>query len=549
MRYKRAGLKFVLSLAALLPALTLAGTTTPAPAHNALPSLGDSASEDLGLTPERKLGDRIMREIRRDPDYLDDPLLLAYLQSLWNPLVRASRDQGQIGSDLDQQFALEIFLVRDRSINAFALPGGYVGVHTGLIGMTSSRDELASVLAHELSHVTQRHIARGLTNNKRQSLISMATMIVGVLAASRGGVSTDAANAVLVGGQAVAAQGQLNFSRDMEREADRIGYSVLNGAGFAGAGMVSMFEKLAQSSRLNDNGNFPYLRSHPLTSERLGEARSRQGPGPGASSTNTEAQVARALEHTVAQAYARVVGDTRVDSLRRAQALDNSGCDAAGISRTTSSSTAALTHDTLLACVHSAWASHHLRDWERSDTAWARAVELLTGAPESADRAHAKRWLDLMQVQSLLERGEPRRAGKVLDSYASPTGKPLADRAVGLLKAQLALATLRDKSALQASADELQQQVVLNAQDALAWSHLSRLWTALDQRLRAVRAEAESRYALGDLTGAIDRLRSGQSLVRSGQEQDFIEASVIDARLRALESEQRQLMLEQRGSY
>ena len=154
-----------------------------------------------------------------------------------------------------------------------------------------------------------------------------------------------------------------------------------------------------------------------------------------------------------------------------------------------------------------------------------------------------------MQVQSLLERGEPRRAGKVLDSYASPTGKPLADRAVGLLKAQLALATLRDKSALQASADELQQQVVLNAQDALAWSHLSRLWTALDQRLRAVRAEAESRYALGDLTGAIDRLRSGQSLVRSGQEQDFIEASVIDARLRALESEQRQLMLEQRGSY
>ena len=305
--------KFVLLLAALLPALALAATATPAPTHNALPSLGDSASEDLGLTPERKLGDRIMREIRRDPDYLDDPLLLGYLQSLWNPLVQASRDQGQLGTDIDQQFAMEIFLVRDRSINAFALPGGYVGVHTGLIAMTSSRDELAAVLAHELSHVTQRHIARGLTNNKRQSLISMATMIVGVLAASRGGASTDAANAVIVGGQAVAVQGQLNFSRDMEREADRIGYSVLNGAGFAGPGMVSMFEKLALSSRLNDSGNFPYLRSHPLTSERLGEARSRGGPGPSASSTNTETLVPRTLEHTAAQAYARVVGDTRVE--------------------------------------------------------------------------------------------------------------------------------------------------------------------------------------------------------------------------------------------
>jgi predicted Zn-dependent protease len=520
--------------------------------HNALPSLGDSVSEDLGLTPERKLGDRVMREIRRDPDYLDDPLLLTYIQSLWDPLVRASRDQGQLVPDIDQQFALEIFLVRDRSINAFALPGGYVGVHTGLIGMTSSRDELAAVLAHELSHVTQRHIARGLTNNKRQSLISMATMIVGVLAASRGGASTDAANAVLVGGQAVAAQGQLNFSRDMEREADRIGYSVLNRAGFAAPGMVSMFEKLALSSRLNDSGNFPYLRSHPLTSERLGEARSRMGPGPGASSPHTEHLAPRTLEHTVAQAYARVVGDTRVESLRRAQALDGSGCDADSIGRSPSSITAAplydTLHDTVLACVQSAWASRYLRDWDRADTALSRALELLSPTKESADATRAKRWLDLMQVQSLLERGEPRRAKLLLDPYATSTVKPLADRAVWLLKAQVALAPPQNKSALQASADELQLQVVSNPKDASAWTHLSRLWAALDQRLRAIRADAESRYALGDLTGAIDRLRSGQTVVRSGQERDFIEASVIDARLRALESEQRLLLLEQRGS-
>ena len=114
--------------------------------------------------------------------------------------------------------------MRDRSVNAFALPGGYVGVHLGLIAMTGTRDELASVLAHELSHVTQRHIARGIANSKRQSLIGLAAMILGVLAASRAG-SADGANAAIVGGQAAAIQGQLNFSRDMEREADRIGFA------------------------------------------------------------------------------------------------------------------------------------------------------------------------------------------------------------------------------------------------------------------------------------------------------------------------------------
>ena len=92
-------------------------------AQNNLPALGDAVSDDFGVGAERKLGDQIMREIRRDPDYLDDPVLLEYLQSIWQPLVAQSRARGNIGADIDQRFAWEPFLVRDRSVNAFALPG------------------------------------------------------------------------------------------------------------------------------------------------------------------------------------------------------------------------------------------------------------------------------------------------------------------------------------------------------------------------------------------------------------------------------------------
>jgi hypothetical protein len=120
-----------------------------------------------------------MREIRRDPDYIDDPILLEYLQSVWQPLVAEARARGNITADIDPRFAWEPFLVRDPSINAFALPGGYMGVHLGLMAITATRDELASVLAHELSHITQRHIARSIASSKRQSLLSLASLVVG----------------------------------------------------------------------------------------------------------------------------------------------------------------------------------------------------------------------------------------------------------------------------------------------------------------------------------------------------------------------------------
>ena len=232
-------------LAALVAASLLA-PAAPLQAQNNLPELGDAATEDFGVNTERRVGEQIMREIRRDPAYLDDPLLLEYVQALWAPLVVQARRDGHISPEIDSRFAWEAFLVRDRSVNAFALPGGYIGVHLGLIALTASRDELASVLAHELTHVTQRHIARGIASSKRQSMLGLAAMLIGIIAASRAS-SVDAANAVIAGSQADMIQGQLNFSRDMEREADRIGFQLMTGAGFAPSGMAGMFEQLGQA--------------------------------------------------------------------------------------------------------------------------------------------------------------------------------------------------------------------------------------------------------------------------------------------------------------
>ncbi len=184
--------------------------------QNKLPNLGDGAEVPLGV--ERRLGESIAREIYRDPDYLDDPVLGDYLQSIWQPLLVAARQRGELTAELEQQFAWEVALIRDRSINAFALPGGYLGVHLGLISAVSSGDELASVLAHELSHVTQRHIARMIAQQGRQGPLVIGAMVLAMVAASRTVTSSgmSAANAVLVGAYKIAKERYL-FKNDFKR--------------------------------------------------------------------------------------------------------------------------------------------------------------------------------------------------------------------------------------------------------------------------------------------------------------------------------------------
>ena len=494
------------------PAAPIDSALPAPPSASRLPALGDSDSAEFTVGIERKLGDEIMREIRVDPDYVDDPLLLEYLQAVWQPLVTASRALGNITPDIDERFAWQPFLVRDPSVNAFALPGGFVGVHLGLIAITSSRDELASVLGHEMSHVTQRHIARSITANSRRSLVNLAALVLGLLAASRA-TSPDAMNAVLAGSQALAIQGQLNFSRDVEREADRVGFQVMTAAGYVPSGMADMFQKMDVSSRLNDFGGYPYLRSHPLTVERIGEARARAG-------IVSAAPRISVLEHTIAQARASVLMDTRVDALRRWQARD------ADTERLGGRPGARRLRER-------AGFEPAARLQARRPGLRACALAVVRGSPNSS--ARAERAVVLMQGQSLLDRREAARAREAIKAYATDGTRPVL-----LLETQIALIETPnvspDNAALRAQAGDLQTWAAVHSDDPLVWNGLAQTWSRLGQPLRSLRAEAEWRFALGDLRGAIDRLRAGQRMARSGVASgDFIDASVLDSRLRDID--------------
>ena len=505
------------------------------PSEVRLPALGESASDDFNLSQEKRVGEQIMREIRRDPDYLDDPQLLDYLQSLWQPLVQAARARGDIGADTDRLFPYEAFLVRDRSVNAFALPGGYIGVHLGLMALTATPDELASVLAHELSHITRRHIARSVAANSRSSSLGLAAMLLGLLIASRSS-SVDAAQAAVVGGQAAMAQAQLNFSRDMEREADRTGLAVMGEAGFAQAGMAGMFDKLDASSRLNDTGGFPYLRSHPLTIDRIGEAR-QLVQALGAAAIPPPAP----LMHLLMQARAKVLMDPSAQAWRRLQDLDARGTMGA-----------LALDDRVVGLYTGALASGRLRDFARAERAAAAAQVLLRSRPAShtSDSA-ALRAVAGLQAQLALARGDVPRARQALEEGAAGAGPgavpaPDPSRTGLLLRAELALAD-GSAAALRSSAEALQTWVAEHREDASAWQVLAQTTERQGQPLRSLRADAESQAALGNLPGAIDRLRAGQQLARKGGAgTDFIEASVIDARLRDLLAQRRSLVAEQR---
>ena len=239
-----------------------------------LPDLGDSSSSDLAPVDERQLGERIMREIRRDPDYSKDPVFYDYLNVTGQQLVDTARKQGVPGLEGRGSFAVnfELFGVRDKSINAFALPGGFIGVHTGLIVSAETESELASVLGHEIGHVTQKHIARMFGQQGTNSMIALASIVLAAVAASR---NPNAAQGLAVGGQALAIQNQLSYSRDAEREADRIGFQILQAGGFDVQGMPDFFQRMQRANSIMESGVPGYVRTHPLTTDRIADMQDR----------------------------------------------------------------------------------------------------------------------------------------------------------------------------------------------------------------------------------------------------------------------------------
>jgi predicted Zn-dependent protease len=245
----------------LLPVLLLA--LPLACRAEGLPDLGDVSQAAISPQQERQIGEQSMFEIRASPAYLDDAEIGDYLDQLGYQLVANSSEPGQ---------EFEFFAIGDSAINAFALPGGFIGVNTGLMLAVQSESELASVLGHEIAHVTQHHLARMVAGQKLDSLAAMAAIAAAILAARS---NPDAAQAAIAGVQAGAIQRQLNFTRTHEQEADRLGLDTLHKAGFDPHAMPVFMERLQKATRLLE-GNAPtYLRTHPVTSERTADIANR----------------------------------------------------------------------------------------------------------------------------------------------------------------------------------------------------------------------------------------------------------------------------------
>jgi predicted Zn-dependent protease len=351
-----------------------------------------------------------------------------------------------------------------------------------------------------------------MSDQARMTPWLVGAMILGMLAA---GKSAQGAQAMIVGGQAVAAQSQLNFSRDMEREADRIGYSVLAEAGFDTYGFVTMFGKLQQASGLNDHGGFPYLRSHPLTTERIADMQSRQQL-----LNNKTNNLNADLIQAMMSARARTLAQPGVDALR---SWANEASDP---------NLGQLSQSKRLGVLYGAYMSlMQLRDFNKAK---ALSTQLRQAA---ANHPAALRLIQLLEAELAFKEEDIRGALKLLSSSASQGVWPRPEliyisQAVSRSHAQTPDA--ESAELLGQTILKLQRWVVQHPLDAQAWQVLATALSAQGRLLASLRSEGEAQLARWDIGAAVDRFRAAQDTSRKlpSHLRDHIEASIVDARLR-----------------
>lgn len=484
-----------------------------------LPSLGDAG--EMTVAQERKLGDAIIGGLYADPDYIDDPLIGEYVDGIWHALQAGSRARGELTPELQERFAWKVLLGRDPSINAFALPGGYFGLNLGLVAAVDSRDELAGVLGHEMSHITQRHLARMMGQESRSTPVWLAAMVLGAMAASQ---NPEAGAAIMTGGQAAMIRRQLAFSRAMEREADRIGYGVMTQAGFAPRGFVSMFEKLQKAARINDRGDWPYLRTHPLTTQRIADMQQRQNRLPPGQKAEPD------LPALMMSARAQVLSRPKVDVLRSWTARTQG----ANFERQSLA-------ERVQARYGSAMAHAQLRQWDEARL----QAKLMQDELQPDETAYFL--ARMLQAELALRAGQPQTALQLLPEDEQPAFDLLRVEDAPASQSGRALLLLRSQALIQTGQAEqaaalLQPWLARQGEDAGAWQMLAQAWQAQGLRLRQLRAEAEVAMAQMDFAGAIDRLRAAQDHASRNQPSraELIDANIIDSRLAVARERQRQ---------
>ncbi len=504
------------SLAALCvsAAVGLASGAAPAqplnnlPNNTRLPTLGDTAREDLSPVVERKLGEEIMREIRRDRDYLDDDAIAEYLNNFGGALVDAAPGaRGETNADFT------FFPLRDANINAFALPGGFIGIHSGLLLAAQTESELASVVSHEIGHVAQRHIARMLGAQRQDALLPLAAFILAALAAK---ASPDAAMGVLMGGQGLAVQRQLNFSRDAEREADRVGFQIMSAGGYDTSGMVAFFRRLQSANKVY--GEIPaFLSSHPLTSERIVDIQARIRETPYRLRPD-------AIEFHLAKARARVLQDMSTTARRDTRATFQTQLTA----QQRQQQVAAQYGLSFLSLKEGDLAG--ARSWYDKARATMKPKEGVFSAAPVSDGGAMFAVLDL---EIKLAPGQPKEVAQqaVKDAAEASNRYPLS-RA---LARQYADAMI-DAGKLDDATRYLREQVQLYREDAKLYDLLARAYSSQGKIALQHMALAESYVLAGALPAAVDQL----NFARKASDVSFYEQSVIDARERELKARQKE---------
>ena len=485
--FVRRGFAALLALALSLPAPMplLAQDMRQGTVFDSLPRIGAAAADELSPQLERDIGEAVRRDFRRQGLLIEDPEVVDYLNQLGDQLGATGPAAG---------YGFEFFAVRDATLNAFAVPGGFIGVHSGLIVAASNESELASVLGHEMGHVTQRHIARMIAQGRQSSVVSLATAVLAILAARS---NPQAAGGLVALGEGIAQDQMLAFSRDAEREADRVGLDILRQAGFDPNAMVAFFGRLQDATRIYDSGAPTYMRTHPVTSERMADIQNRL-------SRERYRQHVDSVEFSLVRAKLEALANTGTDGLERARAA----------------------------------IERRLRDRSFVNEAAAQ-YQLAVIANEQGDVDVAR--VALGAARSAL--GEPHamlaRLAIHIDMRAGRHDAALSASRDALVAFPFARALVHQHGDLllrmrrfDEAAEYLEAQVRRHRGDSNLWRMLSEARFGAGQPVAARRAVAEH-YALdGGLLAAIEQLRIAQREAGG----DFYVGSQIDARLRELQA-------------